>query len=332
VSAPEQEKRARDYGVFGSVNYRIPALPKLTLSAGLRYDATRLATRQYEGVLDLGLGGLIFYRDASLDAHDDALLPRVSARYELTDDLTFFAVVAKGYIPGGFNLAAVQEGISDSNILRYDAETLWSYEAGFKVRSADRRWSGSAAVFYIRSDNWQEIRVLADEQGRPVSSDFIGSSASMDSSGFELEGRFQPVEACELIANFGYADAKYRTLIDPSGSLAGNRVKLVPEYDAMLAARYEWSGGFFTRLEAAFTGEIELDERNRAAQEATTVLGVQVGYETERYAVRLFGENLTDERRHNGLAFDNLGFGTDGTYYAPLDAPRIVGIEMEAKF
>jgi iron complex outermembrane receptor protein len=48
--------------------------------------------------------------------------------------------------------------------------------------------------------------------------------------------------------------------------------------------------------------------------------------------VRLFGENLTNERRHNGLAFDNLGFGIDGNFYAPLDAPRILGVEVEAKF
>jgi G3E family GTPase len=31
-------------------------------------------------------------------------------------------------------------------------------------------------------------------------------------------------------------------------------------------------------------------------------------------------------------AVENLAFGSDGTFYGPLDAPRIVGIEMEAKF
>jgi iron complex outermembrane receptor protein len=60
--------------------------------------------------------------------------------------------------------------------------------------------------------------------------------------------------------------------------------------------------------------------------------GLQVGLERERYALRLFGENLTNERRMSGLAVENLAFGSDGSFYGPLDAPRIVVVEMEAKF
>jgi iron complex outermembrane receptor protein len=60
--------------------------------------------------------------------------------------------------------------------------------------------------------------------------------------------------------------------------------------------------------------------------------GLQVGLERQRYSVRLFGENLSNERRMSGLAVENLAFGSDGNYYGPLDAPRIVGLEMEAKF
>jgi len=59
---------------------------------------------------------------------------------------------------------------------------------------------------------------------------------------------------------------------------------------------------------------------------------LQVGFERETYAVRLFGENLTNERRMSGLAVQNLAFGSDGNFYGPLDAPRVVGLEVEAKF
>jgi iron complex outermembrane recepter protein len=60
--------------------------------------------------------------------------------------------------------------------------------------------------------------------------------------------------------------------------------------------------------------------------------GLQVGFEHAKYSIRLFGENLTNERRMSGLAVENLAFGTDGNFYGPLDAPRIVGVELEAKF
>jgi iron complex outermembrane receptor protein len=107
---------------------------------------------------------------------------------------------------------------------------------------------------------------------------------------------------------------------------------LVPEYDAMLAARYEFGAGFFSRVEVGFTGETELDERNRATQPSVETYNLQLGYEGHSLSIRLFGENLTDERRFSGLGFDNLGFGADGNFYAPLDAPRIVGIEFESRF
>ena len=60
--------------------------------------------------------------------------------------------------------------------------------------------------------------------------------------------------------------------------------------------------------------------------------GLQVGLERERYSVRVFGENLSNERRMSGLAVENPAFGTDENFYGPLDAPRIVGVEMEVKF
>ena len=53
-----------------------------------------------------------------------------------------------------------------------------------------------------------------------------------------------------------------------------------------------------------------------------------MGYESERFSARLFGENLTDERRFSGGAFPNGVFPADGLLYGPLDAPRVVGLEL----
>ena len=114
--------------------------------------------------------------------------------------------------------------------------------------------------------------------------------------------------------------------------MRGQPVQFVPDYDAGLALRYEWPTGIFVRVEAGFLGETLLRARGDAAQEAVETVGLQVGYEGERIAVRLFGENLTNERRASGLGIENLAFGTDGLFYSPLDAPRILGVEFEARF
>jgi iron complex outermembrane receptor protein len=329
--APTQKASGTDYSVFGTASYRPPAAPKLKLTAGLRYELAERSTLQREGTLDLGFGSVIAYPDADLSADFRVLLPRLSVTYETNDDLTFFASVAQGWVPGGFNLSAVQAGFTDPDILLYDKETLWSREAGVHWRGTDIRASG--AIFHISSNNWQDIQVATDANGRPVTSDFIGSDASIRSQGIEVETEWNPTDQFSLLAHAGYVDARYRDLqLDDSLNAHGRRVQFVPEYDAFVAARYEWMSGLFIRAEATFIGEMALEARGRATQPAVSMYGLQVGVEREHYSVRLFGENLGNVRRMSGLAVENLAFGSDGNFYGPLDAPRIVGVELQARF
>jgi hypothetical protein len=82
----------------------------------------------------------------------------------------------------------------------------------------------------------------------------------------------------------------------------------LPKLKLSTAARYEWRAGFFVRAEASFVGEIALEARGRAIQPAVGMHGVQVGFEREQYSLRIFGKNLTNERRMSGLAVENLAF------------------------
>ncbi|WP_448664618.1 TonB-dependent receptor [Sphingomonas sp. CJ20] len=326
--SPRQYAQARDWGAFASASWSPVHLPALTLSAGVRYDHAHRSAQQNAGQIDLGGGNLFIYRDASLSGDFEAVLPRVFVRYKVSPQLTIYANAAKGYIPGGFNLTAAQAQLTD-DVLRFSSETMWSREAGFKWQSEDGRLRLAGAAFYIRSNNWQEIQVATDAAGRIISSDYIGSDASIDSKGFELEASAEPTRGLTLTANFGLSDARYRDLqIDATTNARGKRVKLVPTYDGYLAVRYQAPSGIFGRAEIAFTGRESLESLGRAMQPATQTLGLQAGYETERWSLRLFVENLTDVRRGTGLAFRNLAFGNDGNWYSPIGRSRQGGVEF----
>ncbi|WAC59052.1 TonB-dependent receptor [Brevundimonas sp. SL130] len=328
VPAPVQLAEARDWGAFFSANWTPTALPALTISGGLRYDRAHRSADQTAGSLDLGPAGIFVYRDASLSGDFDAVLPRASALYRVSSQFSLYANAAKGYVPGGFNLTAAQADLADQ-VLRYDSETLWSREAGFKWRSSNGRFRLAGAAFYIRADHWQEIQVATDEEGRLISSDYIGTDASIDSKGFEIEATAEPIDRLTLTANLGYTDARYRNLqLDADTNVSGERVKLVPEYDGYLAARYQASNGLYVRAEAALTGEESLESRGEAIQPATQTIGLQLGYEGPRWSARLFVDNLTNVRRSSGLAFRNFAFGNDGNWYAPIARSRQVGFEL----
>ena len=331
--APRQTAKGEDYSVFATASYTFPALPRLTASVGLRHEQARRSTEQRAGSLDLAAGGVVLYRDAALAHTFNATLPRVSLRYDASDDLSFYAASAKGYIPGGFNLAAAQSDEVNDKVLRYESEMMWSHELGFKMNLGNGRGHIGGALFHITSDNWQEIQLATDADGRPISSDYVGSDASIRSRGAELEGAYEVAPGFTLTANVGYVDAKYTKLwATIEENLAGNRVKLTPHYTGYLAARYQHPSGVFARIESAFTGSSALDERNRAYQPAVAILGLQLGYGHGPWTGRVFVQNLTDKRRVNGLIFDNLAFGRDGNYYGPIDNPRIVGAEMSYTF
>ena len=329
--APEQQTQGRDISLFGSSNWY--PIDKLKLSFGLRLDRAKRETLQHAGMLDLGFGSAIEYKDAELAKTFNATLPKLSALYKQSENFSYYASVAKGYIPGGFNLAAVQQGLDDKNILSYQSETLWSRELGFKWYSPDKNLRMAGAVFYITSDNWQEVQIATDSQGRPISSDYIGSNASIRSQGIELESRWNVNDSFVIDAHIGIIDSEYERLqLDEFTNAKGNSVQFVPDYDAGLAFRYEWESGLYARLEASFIGKMSLRAKGDSIQDASDLFSLQVGYLTDYVNYRLFIENITGERRASGLAIENMAFGSDGLFYAPLDAPRTIGFEMEFNY
>jgi len=337
--SPEQSVTSRDLGIFGSLSYTPVSLPKLTGTIGLRYDQAERETNQQAGELDLGFAVFVF--DAlTLEDTFEAVLPRFALRYESTDDLTLYANIAKGALPGGFNVAAAQDGFQD-DVVRYDQEELWSYEVGAKWRSADRRAFISGAVFFLKADNYQEITALIDDSGQIVSTSFIGSDAGIESIGLEIEGVYDITDNLSLTGNLGVVDSEYTEFAAVEADVViGNPVKLIPEYDANLALRYHFDSGFFIRAEADLLGETALDEGNRTplnqnaidTQKAVERFNLQLGYEAEGWSARLFAENITDVRRISGSAFPTTIFPADGLLYSSIDAPRTVGVELSTRF
>ncbi|MEM1191683.1 MAG: TonB-dependent receptor [Pseudomonadota bacterium] len=338
VYSPKQSNESEDLGLFGSISYTPPAMPKLTATVGLRYDRAHRETSQQEGVLDLGFTQFVF-DDLALEDTFEAWLPRFAIRYEASDSLTVYSNIARGYLPGGFNLAAAQDGFVDQ-VIEYDAESLWSFDLGARWRSSDGRIFLGAAVFYVETDNFQEISDLVDEQGNVASTSFIGADAATESYGLEIEGQWLATDRLSFTGNLGIIDASYT---DFGGArreqIIGNPVKLIPEYDANLAVNYDHPTGLFVRGELTMLGETRLNEGPRPfqigvdnRQKAVELFGVQVGYRTPRWSLRLFAENITDERRVSGLGFPNAVFPTDGVLYGSIDLPRVVGVELDLSY
>ncbi|WP_199553301.1 TonB-dependent receptor [Sandaracinobacteroides hominis] len=327
--APPQFADARDIAVFGQVI--APLAPRLEATVGLRYDNARRARRQEAGVLDLGPLGQFGFDAVDQSATFDNFLPRFALSYVLAPRAQVYASAAKGWLPGGFNLEATRLG-AELDFGRFGNEALWSYEVGAKAELLDRRLFLAGAMFLIDAPSWQEFNVLTGPGGEVLSTNLITSNAAIRSRGFEIELQARPARGLELILGMGHIDATYRRYaFSPTQDFAGNRVKLVPEFDVTTVLQYHAPAGWFVRGEARLTGRTALNAENSLFQNGVT-LGAQAGFETDRFTVRAFGSNLSNSRYFAGQAYTNFLFGNDGTFYAPLAPPRVIGLEMEARF
>ncbi|MEO1078649.1 MAG: TonB-dependent receptor [Pseudomonadota bacterium] len=329
--APPQTNNSEDVAIFGSATLGL-GIEGLSATAGLRFDHARRETDQTAGTLNFGPLGNVIFQDLNFSETFEEFLPRLALTYRQGSFLTLYASAAKGYIPGGFNLTVAQEAVAD-DLISFDSEEIWSYEIGAKTSFANGKGYLNGAIFLIDGDNWQEIQVITNEQGQVLSSSFIASDSSIENVGLELELKYKLTDALTLNASFGYVDAEYTRLMPNSvEDLSGNQVKLVPEYDANIALRYEHHSGFFARAEVSAIGETALDERNRFIRDPVEVFNFQAGFTRGRWTVRGFLENATNERFESGSAFDNFAFGFDGNSYASYDRPRVLGVELEMGF
>jgi iron complex outermembrane receptor protein len=183
----------KSYAAFGEVTLRPFEGEQLSLTLGARYShddrkATRINERSFSFA---ALGGFTpqncaffvpqgFFpppavcnptgvvQAATFARTFDDFSPSVTVAYRVDDDLNLYAKWAQGYKSGGTS----QRSANPINFATgFEPENINSFEAGLKGRFFDNRVSASAAVFYMKLNQYQaSVQTGATAGDR----DFIG--------------------------------------------------------------------------------------------------------------------------------------------------------------
>jgi iron complex outermembrane recepter protein len=130
--------------------------------------------------------------------------PRVALNYKPNDNMLVFLSATRGFKSGGWNA----RGAAASQLLPFDPEKVWSYEAGIKSDLFDRRVRANLTLYYQDTSALQTPSALVAANG---SITFITRNfADYVNKGAELELTFQPVDNLNLYLNMGYQDDKYK--------------------------------------------------------------------------------------------------------------------------
>ncbi len=330
------ENEDETQAVFGQSTVRLLD-ERLGLTAGLRYEHAHRSTdriRYYtiNGVnyaLDdpaLGYMASEFSGKYNLDDSFDSFLPKFTLDYRFTPEIMAYTTAALGYKAGGFSMIS-----NDPEVAGFEPEYAWTYEGGLKSKVLNGKLLVNLSTFYTNLEDYQD-KITVDNVVT------MRNAAKAKIYGCEAEIRFQPLLGLDISASAGLLHAEYDDYQDVENgktvAFDGNAIAYVPDYQYSVAAQYRFESGIYLRGEFHGIGEMYFDRANteKMSQDGYTILNAKVGYETERFDIYLFANNIFDKYYFTQLS-DTTGYGIPGLNEAGfIGEPLTLGVTAKIRF
>jgi len=337
------------WALFGQASYELS--PAFTVTAGARWTRDTKETRLLK-TADTAAGVVTYRGRRDVRLSDSEPSWDVSALYRLSDDISAYARVARG-----FRGPTIQgrSAVFNADFTTADSETILSWEAGLKGSFWDNRARFNIAGFTYTV---KDIQLNGnDANGNGV----LFNANKARAYGLEADLELRPAE--RLTLNFGasYLHSRIRdprvfaqvcalngtitcTVEDPvitvptafgPGYFApvdGNPLPNAPEYSLNFAARYGVpvgnSGEFFVATDwnvQGYTSFVLYDTKEFNAS-GNFEGGAKVGYadEDRGFEIAAFVRNITNEKNLKGVI--------ENYRAAIYNDPRIIGVSASFRF
>lgn len=334
------------WALFGQSTYQVN--DQLSVIAGLRYtddDKSLYVGDQNKNGFALVIGAATIQEYAPVNVGEDKISWEAMANYKIDDDMSVYTRVSNGFRAQSIQGRDIAfEGMPSVA----EAETIMSYEAGFKSDLLNNSIRLNGAVFHYTINDIQLTAVGGN--GNNVGLTNAGKGVG---TGFELDSEYRVNENLVITAGFSYNKTELQDddlLIGVCGSqqctptdrlssdnsaayVDGNPFPNAPETIVTLTGRYSFpigdEGEMFIYSDYAYQGETSLFiyQTEEFVTDGQFELGLRIGYMNYDYdyEVALFGRNITDE--------DNLKASIDfNNNTGVVNDPAIWGVEFKKSF
>ena len=320
----------KEYAAFVQADYKI--FQDLKATVGLRYEyATQNYFRNSAGIL--GYGNVYPF----LSQNDTyALTPKFSLSYDMSQDMSLYATIAKGFRLGG-PTGPVSSSVCGINLnevgifsppTKYGPDKLWSYEAGAKAHLLDNRLTINGDVYYIDWSNIQQIINLPD-CGASITQNF----GAAESYGFEMEIHGRVTPNLTLSATGGVDRAIITDSPNTLTAAPGQDILNVPKYTFTFAADYDWA--LTSTIDAFVRADYDLIGSSHGAfaqsdpaykQPGYGILNGSLGLSSGAYEFTLYAKNLLNNDKI--IQRPSINFVEEGYTLRPLT----IGVNGSMKF
>jgi outer membrane receptor protein involved in Fe transport len=313
------------YGIafFGQLEKNEFLLNKLDLTFGLRFDYEKdILDYKYDRYL---AGSEMPQADFKHQLDFSEWLPKLSLKYQWSDNFMQFASFSKGYKSGGFNSTFAKP--EDET---YNPEYSNNYEAGLKYRS--RVMTANFSLFYI-DWNDQQVYQIDTVSGNPAP--VLKNAAESESKGAELELKIRPMTNFSTYLNLGYTHAKFEKYVKDAADneiYNGKFIPYIPRYTFSTGVDYRMVMSDFFMNELRFhlsysgIGKHYWDNKNSMKEDFYGLLNGSVTGIIGNYKFSLWGKNLTNAN------YSTFMFESRNQRFAQKSLPLRVGITLKTSF
>lgn len=282
-----------------------------------------------------------------LDAHDEweAFTPRLALRYDLTDNSSAYVSYSEGFKSGLFdagatgacNAATLGTAACPSPGTPVEPEEVRAYEVGYRYSA--RGTTLSLAAFFNEYENIQinalnasNLQVLYNAAAGEISGAEAEFSTSFNANWSLRSGvAYTHAEYTDFPAGQNFVPVGTGGNAQVLGDNSGNQMIRSPEWTAFGALTYTQPlsvGSLESTLTAAYTDSYFWHVDNRLEQPAYTMINANLTWYApgDRWHVRLFGDNLSDEEVQLYVREATVGD------FASYGKPRSWGIAIGAQF
>lgn len=344
TSAQDVTQTNKSWAIYGEGDYDLTE--RLTLTIGARYTKDKktslvndLPLNFYDTLIEANPVGTAPGTIAMASPVEESwkkFTPRVSLRYELSDDSMVYGLWSRGYRGGGFN---GRPATLSAATVPYDPETLDNYEVGFKTEFWDNRVRLNGSAFIMKyNDMQQDLDVPAPGTSTGRENRTINAS-SAEFKGFELDLTARLFDGFTLNGNLGYLDAKYKDFLGDIYSTGTAvdasflKIRRAPKWTGSLGGTYEadigndasaWISG-----DVRYIGGHEITFLNNPnlRNSGQFLVDASINARFNKTTVSLFGKNLANE---NGWT---IGYDVQGAFsYGAPRPSRTWGLAVTQSF
>jgi outer membrane receptor protein involved in Fe transport len=317
------EFESRTGALYGQIEGDIG--PRLRWSLGLRGERQTAAygdvttnldapstTNRFEPVYDLWGG------HASLDL-------------ALADGQHVYALLARGYKAGGFNL---ESGLP-ADEQTFTPETDLNMEIGYKFASPGGRVRWDTSVFYMQREHEQ---LLTGTQTDPDDPDafifYTGNARAGYNEGVESTAAWRATRTLEFGGSLGLLRTEYSGFVQNGIVLPNRSLPDAPNWQAAVNATWRDPRGPYVRIDVTGMAAFYYDmPPNPTASNKYGLVNAKLGWEHGRYEIYWWGRNLLDKTYTvRGFYFGDVPPNFPNETYVQLGDPRTWGVHLTARF